>query len=44
MHHSYHDITSRISEPPKWWDENGDWVRDKALEIPLDTIYTIYEG
>lgn len=23
MHKSYHDITSRIPEPPKWWDENG---------------------
>ena len=23
MHRSYRDITSRISEEPKWWDENA---------------------
>lgn len=23
MHNDYDDITSRIAEPPKWWDENG---------------------
>lgn len=23
MRASYSDITSRISEPPQWWDENG---------------------
>lgn len=23
MHENYKDITSRIAEPPKWWDENG---------------------
>ena len=23
MFHEYQDITSRIAEPPKWWDERG---------------------
>lgn len=23
MNNEYHDIRSRISEPPKWWDENA---------------------
>jgi hypothetical protein len=23
MHHHYNDITSRIKEPPLWYDENG---------------------
>lgn len=23
MHHDYHDITSRISDPPQWWDEHA---------------------
>jgi hypothetical protein len=23
MHEGYYDITSRISAPPLWWDENG---------------------
>ncbi len=23
MHENYRDITSRIAEPPKWWDANG---------------------
>lgn len=23
MHHHFKDITSRIAEPPKWWDEHG---------------------
>jgi len=23
MHASYHDILSRISDPPLWWDQNG---------------------
>jgi hypothetical protein len=23
MHESYKDITSRIAEPPKWYDQNG---------------------
>lgn len=23
MHHHYGDITNRIAEPPKWWDEHG---------------------
>lgn len=23
MYHDYSDITDRIAEPPKWWDEHG---------------------
>lgn len=38
MNHNYHDITSRIQEPPKWWDENAvprycDFAPDQASNI-----------
>lgn len=38
MHHHYRDITSRISEPPKWYDEEAvprycDFAPDQTANI-----------
>ena len=43
MNHSYHDIISRIPEPPKWWDEFAvprycDFSPDHKANIYADQV------
>jgi hypothetical protein len=46
MHHHYHDITSRISENPKWWDEHAvprysDFAPNECADIYADEVALI---
>jgi hypothetical protein len=43
MHNDYSDITSRITEPPKWWDEHAvprycDFGPEKVANIYADEV------
>jgi hypothetical protein len=49
MHADYADITSRIAEPPTWWDENGTprfgaFTHDACPNIYADTVVLLEIG